>query len=165
MEHSSEQLACSHKSHRRCFFLFRNAFSRTHTQRGGSPRPDLLQLQHERRYADPFLRRPRRAVWKPFHLLSRFPASRDALALRVTLLVRRHFYYSASRRRFDAPRRLCKRDAAFAAFFSYVCTQEKTVARKPPLIIKDRVSQSSVSDFRRTVYRNARFKKFFYTAE
>jgi len=51
---SGEQLACSHKSHRRCFFLFSDAFSRTRTQRG-SPRADLLQLQHERRYRGPVL--------------------------------------------------------------------------------------------------------------
>lgn len=65
--------------------------------------------------------------WKFFHLLSSFfddetsaacglCFTRRAGARRGFAMVRRHFYYSAGRR-FDAPRRLCKRDAAFAAFF------------------------------------------------
>lgn len=80
-EGSVVQLACSHKSHRRCFFLFSDAFSRTRTQRGGSPRPNLLQLQHERRYTDPVLATAN-VRWRLFHLLSRFSLPRLGATLR-----------------------------------------------------------------------------------
>lgn len=74
-------------------------------------------------------------------------------------LVRRHFYYSAGRRRFDAPRRLCKHDVAFAAFF-YICTQEKKKTEREEAYVNNlrmrRAGSKFSVGFPKEWYRNAR---------
>jgi hypothetical protein len=96
------------------------SFQLLRTQRGGSlaAATPALQPRHERRYA--IRSRDGRCaveILSPtIEFLRAAACFTCAAAADSATLVRRHFYYSAGRR-FDAPRRLCKRDAAFAAFF------------------------------------------------
>jgi len=109
------------------------------------------------------IRRPVPAVtdvrWKLFRRLSSFFASRRRYAVCVTTrLVRRHFYYSAGRR-FDAPRRLCKRGVTFAAFFSLHMHARN---KYEELLIIKRVNErvkNSVPTFEK--YCHAKFDKYF----
>lgn len=108
----------------------------------------------------------RRAVWKLFYLTIVFPSprARDAWHY-VSRLVRRHFYYSSGRRRFDAPRRLCKHNAAFAAFFSTYARKKKGGRFRYNNLRMRRASHSLVSDFGRVVFETRDFREIRFTQQ
>lgn len=161
-------LACSHKSHRRCFFLFSDTFSRTRTQRGGLPRPNLLQLQHERRYADPFSRRPTCGGSFTYYRVSPHLASRryDASALRIA-------FGSSTFLLFRRPTTTVRRTAPIMQTRRRICSffflrmharngREEGVR----LITEDapRESKFSVGFPRNDIVTQSKSEKFFYAA-